>query len=39
MSWFLANLPYIGQLTTLHLAQSVIPAPKKQPLPPPQGSG
>lgn len=25
MSWFLANLPYIGQLTTLHLAQSVIP--------------
>lgn len=25
MSWFLANLPYIGQLTALHLAQSVIP--------------
>lgn len=25
MNWFLANLPYIGQLTTLHLAQSVIP--------------
>lgn len=25
MNWFLANLPYIGQLTALHLAQSVIP--------------
>lgn len=25
MSWFFANLPYIGQLTALHLAQSVIP--------------
>ena len=25
MSWFLANLPYIGDLTALHLAQSVIP--------------
>lgn len=25
MSWFLANLPYIGNLTALHLAQSVIP--------------
>lgn len=25
MNWFLANLPYIGHLTALHLAQSVIP--------------